>query len=352
VKRGAKIHSNSGPARLIASHLAQGRGGQSGGALPRDVMLKVGRGPQDTTPGQQVNRWKDVKGHKRPIVHVLTIDADVFSAGEDGLVKAWNCAQQANGSLQISEKHSMDCGGTLSSCHYSAATQWMFVGLATGVIKAFNKASGAQLTLEGHTQKVGAMLWHQEGSTLALISAGNEPHLRIWIPSGDQFVCSNTWHSEVRNPRCMVVLNSHLWVGGSDGLRVYNLGTGQPAPDKLMEKQGVNSLIVFGETVIGVADNGKMEIFNASGGTLAFLKSPCNAAVKASQIVQHNKAQMAILVSAHADGTVCCYTLPPQEFKLQGWWKQDKCIRTVQDTGNGMFLTGATDGSFTVYRWV
>ena len=393
-------HANLPRSPLLAPSLPpggyRGRGGAPRGGGGRGAG---GRGPAgapfDGQP-EDIDFLKVLRGHSRQVTAAV-IDPStqrLYTGSQDGTVRCWLMAE-SDGSGTPGPV--VDVGGEVDSLLLEGG--FLFVGLhgpppqRPGTIKAFNLASGASCSLEGHVGQVlclacatgtGTLLsggqdatiraWAFDEATSAFVAAGvlaaaqggHSSPVQALAPAG-QFLVSGDWEGTLKVwdlasgacaqtiPRAhpSVVMGCLTWEGhvlsaGLDGaIKVWAPVEGAPGPGKVLEPAPMyshppadsrdRSGSGTGEPGRSAAADGGAPSPSGFGGILAL-----GGTVDAKG--------GALVAASHADdGQVRLWELP--SFAEKGSLGGVADARALAASPGGVVAVGDKRGNVKVWRW-
>ena len=292
------------------------------------------------------------KAHGNACINDVCIVADlVYTAGADDSIRGWRPTPTANG-FSLSPEIVVDCPGKVTSlCFCAEGGGLLACGIAGGLIRIFNKATGAVIDLTGHTGDVFGLLIHSG----VLVSAGWDATVRFW--SGEGFAnCAVV--ALPGNIKCIQLIGGMLWVGGVHGVSAISLATLQiatefkfPSPVMGLKAVGPNHLLC-------ASLDGSLRVIDTLTGQETFSSSLASIEGDATH---PNIISMEVIISAsgkmHAilgqrAGWAKMIDLP--EMTFHGRFTplaKSADVRTIVNAGaGGLFLIGGSDGTLTLWK--
>eukprot|EP00931_Biecheleriopsis_adriatica_P118602 TRINITY_DN93964_c0_g1_i1.p1 TRINITY_DN93964_c0_g1~~TRINITY_DN93964_c0_g1_i1.p1 ORF type:complete len:386 (+),score=95.00 TRINITY_DN93964_c0_g1_i1:28-1185(+) len=316
---------------------AGGKGKRGGGAgpLPADVVTEV-------REDGMFRHSEIVRAHKDAVMSVVMAADCIYTASRDRSLKRWKVGKNAEGKFELQPELEVPLG-EVCWCLISAG-EWLFCGLGDGTIKGFMK-SGQETTLKEHTKRVACLLTHEH----VLMSGGSDGAVRFWqsCPEPPGFKCTHTVTEGISGAvTAMAVLGDKLWVGGSAGVAVVELGT-LKAAGHLEPKKFVAGMLQFEGHMIVVYADGSMCIFDANGA-----QKLNQAALPAGPVLCIAGLESGPRVlCGHSKGQVSSITLPMFTLKKH-WQVLERCkVQTLCCAGHdGIYVLGAENGNLQLWQ--
>ncbi|CAD7958249.1 unnamed protein product [Amoebophrya sp. A120] len=247
--------------------------------------------------------------------------------------------------------------GVQSLC-VEPATGWLFVGLFSGQIKAFQQKPEMELVLKGHEKAVSQLYVYDK----FLLSVSHDETFKVWEFSDQSrtFVNNFSARSPVGPLHCLRTIgadpsNTRIWLGGERGIACINMQ--QLVCEGNLDTGGavVGPFFVYREDHVVVAlRTGVIKCYSTQGQPV-FEAGPSRSTkhVYCSEMMNGPNDTIVFLLGGD-HGMITAYTVP--ELEVIGDFcvnKQEPCrVKSIADCGNSeMFAVGLENGEVYVYKW-
>jgi len=154
-------------------------------------------------------------------------DGKILVGSRDKHLSIWDGEQQGD-QLSLKNVNMANVSAGVTALLVEPNTNWLFVGLFTGQIKAFQESPPRELVLKGHEKAI-TMLYVFDKF---LLSVGKDKSFRVWDFNEQQrtFVNNLTMASPVGDINCLrtigtEIANTKIWLGGEQGIACINMAT-------------------------------------------------------------------------------------------------------------------------------
>ncbi|CAE8676941.1 unnamed protein product, partial [Polarella glacialis] len=238
------------------SQAAAGKGGRRNGAgpMPDAEVVEVVR------EDGMFRHSEIIRAHSDAVMSVVMSSDCIYTASRDKLLKRWKVSKDASGKFQLLPELEVPLGD-VCWCLISAG-DWLLCGMGDGSIKGFQQ-TGKEALLKGHSKRVCCLLTHLH----VLLSGSLDGSVRCWQMDANTqtFACTHSITEGISGAvQCLAVLGERLWVGGTSGIAVVELGTLQVSA-QIPPKKFVAGLLQFEGHMIVVYADGSVSIFDAEG---------------------------------------------------------------------------------------
>jgi len=283
-----------------------------------------------------------LNAHAGPITAITMTEQGIYSASLDKTLKRWKPVKGADGRFSLTAELNVQLP---DSCHALLFhSGWLFCGLWNGTIKAFS-TEGAEMVLNGHHKRVTALKIHQA----ILVSGSADREVRLWQmdPQSKVFACTHTITDSM--PGCITklhILGDNLWVGGSSGVAICNLGSLQVTNILPPTKQVGDYLEFQGHLIVAYTD-GSIRIFGADGSVKTDMKPLAGGPVLSLAGLDSGPR----VLCGHAHGQISSILLPSFEFRTQFQALENAKVEALCCAGHdGIFLVGGSNGSLQLWQ--
>lgn len=291
--------------------------------------------------GDSFSLLTPLQGHGKVITGIALPDGSdkLFSGSKDGSVRVWDC--QTGQCVQV-----ITMGGEVG-CMINEGP-WIFIGV-TNAVKAWNTQTSAQLSLDGPTGQVYALV----GVNEMLFAGVQDGQILAWKYNmvGNCFEPAASLSGHRLAVVSIVVGGSRLYSGSMDHtIRVWDLTTLQCIQTLTDHTSVVMSVLCWDQFLIScsldktikvwaTAESGNLEVtytHNEEHGVLTLCGMP-DAQLKP------------VLFSACNDNSVRLYDLPSFNDRGKIFTKEE--VRAIQVGPGGLFFTGDGTGELKVWKW-
>lgn len=282
-----------------------------------------------------------IKAHSDGIMAITITEDSIYSASRDKMLKRWKVQPGSKG-FELRPDVEVPLPDQCLCMVYIG--EWLFCGLGNGNIRGFAK-SGKQMDLTGHAKKVTFLLMHET----VLLSGGADGSVKLWQmdPATQNMACTHTITEGIPGSvASMLVLGTHLWVGGTSGVSIVDLAALRVV-HQLGPRKFVTNFVAYEGHAIVIYQDGNTTIYDAQGNqTLTQAPMPAGPILSASGLEAGPR-----LLCGHAKGQVSSIELPM--FKVRTFWQAfQRCkVQSMACAGHdGIFILGAENGTLQLWQ--
>jgi len=328
----------------------RGRGGRGGGICRNFALNKCQIA--DCRLTHSLTRQSEISGaHGNFCVNDICLVSDlVYTAGADDAIRGWR-PTKTDERFELQPELVVECPAKVTSLCFSPDQGGLLVcGLAGGLIRVFNKTSGAVKDLAGHSGDVFGLIVHMG----VIISAGWDATVRFW--SGEDFgTCVVT--PVAGNIKCIQLLGTTLWVGGVHGLTAISLAPLQVASEIRLQSPVMGLKAVGPSHLLCACLDGCLKVIDASTGletfskNLAQIEPSCqHPNIISLEVVVSEGGKMHAILGQRA-GWAKFIELPEMKFSASfAVLGPGADLRTIVNAGGGLFLVGGSTGSLGLWK--